>query len=62
MVAWTMLPCDKAVPPQPRDLTSVDDALNQVRLHFAAGRYALKDRVDLAALAAHSGTKYTQLR
>ena len=60
MVAWTMLPCDKGLPPKPLDMPSVDGALAHITSHLGTGRYALKDRVDLAALAAHSGNKYTQ--
>jgi len=61
MVAWTMVPCDKSVPPQPKDLANLDEALRHVQAHMNASKFAHKERVDLAALAAHSGNKYVQV-
>ncbi|KAL3932955.1 MAG: hypothetical protein SGPRY_000492 [Prymnesium sp.] len=61
MVVWTMLPCDKASPPEAREMAGVEQALAAVQSHLAPSRYALKDRVDLAALSAHSGNQYAQV-
>jgi hypothetical protein len=61
MVVWTMVPCDKKVPPQPKEMPSVDQALLAIQTHLAASKYAHKERVDLEALAAHTGTTYTQV-
>ena len=61
MVAWTMVPCDKKVAPQARDMAGFKEALATVQAHLSSSKYAHKERVDLAALAVHSGNKYTQV-
>ena len=59
---WMHLPPDKATPPRPVRLASVDAALEWAAAEIQAGKKrASKDRIDLAALAAHCGTSYAQV-
>ena len=58
---WSLLSCDKSQPPVPRDVGSVDDALTLAINHLKASRFAHKERIDLAALKAHTGEAYAQV-
>ncbi|EOD31340.1 hypothetical protein EMIHUDRAFT_468238 [Emiliania huxleyi CCMP1516] len=60
MVVWTLLPCDKSNPPQPREVASLGEARAAVDEHLGASKFASKERCDLAAVEAHTGTSYAQ--
>ena len=56
------IPPDKSTPPRPVNVSHVADALEWAANELHEGKKrASKDRVDLAALAAHSGTSYAQV-
>jgi len=60
-MVWTLIPCDKAKPPVPRETASITGAIGLVKrtLLESARRYACKDRLELPALTEHSGSTYT---
>lgn len=59
---WTILPADKSLAPQPSRVTSATDALEWAANAIHDGKKrASKDRVDLAALKAHTGTTFAQV-
>ena len=60
-MVWTLIPCDKAKPPVPRETASFTGAIGLVKrtLLESARRYACKDRLELPALTEHSGSTYT---
>lgn len=58
---WLHLPPDKALQPRPVRLTGAAAAMEWAIAEVHGGKKrASKDRVDLAALAAHCGTSYVQ--
>lgn len=57
---WTCLPIDGA--PIPRNVASMDEGLRMVSSHLVQRSSAAhKERVDLAALQAHTGSRYAQV-
>ena len=59
---WLHLPPDKSLPPRPVRLVGAAAAIEWAVTEVHEGkRRASKHRVDLAALASHCGTSYTQV-
>ena len=59
---WLHIPPDKSTPPRPVKLADTPAAIDWAIAEVHGGKKrASKDRVDLAALAQHSGTSYAQV-
>ena len=58
---WTILPSERSAAPEPRSVADVEGLFSFVQQRlFDGSKVAAKDRIDLKALSAHTGTTYKQ--